>query len=213
MSSALYESEVDDIGMYSWKHGILSNIADLHTELGQYEEAQSSLTPMLASMKFAGSQNRRKGRQVQLALAESFTKSGLNDQAEEILINVGGVTETIDKPDIVVQRTRFRTFSGLARIAHNSEKWIQCLQYWEKVKEVLTTFDDQSHCKSQMAVVLYSIAFALDKLGYGPESKAHAIKDRGLLEQEEERRYWYTGLDSYWRDYIIKSVNRLPLAY
>ena len=213
MSSALHESDVDDIGMYSWKCSILSNIAELHTELGQCEEAQSLLTPTLARMSLAASQNRRKGRQVQLALAESFIRSGLNDEAEKILIDVSGVTEKIAKPDIVVQRTRFRTFSGLARTAHINEKWNQCLQNWDKAKDVLTTFRDQSYCRSQMAVVLYSIAFALDKSGYGTESKAHAIKGRGLLEQEELRQYWYAGLDSYWRDYIIESVHRLPLAY
>ena len=212
MSSALQECEVDDIGMYSWRRNMLSNTAELHTELGQLQEAQSLLAPTLASMQLAGSQNRRTGRQLQLALAESFIRSGLNDQAENILINVSEVTETMADPDIVVRRTTLRAFSGLARIAHKKEHWNQCLQYWDKVRDVLVTVRDQSHCTSQMAIVLFSIAFALDKVGSRLESKAYETKARGLLEQEEQRRYWYTGLDSYWRDYIIESINRLPSA-
>ena len=211
MSSAIQTSDVDDIGTSNWRLNVLSQIAEMQTELGQCDAAQSLLLPILASLK-SESHNKRKGRQIQLTLAESYLRSGSCAQASEIFINVNTVYKKITSPDAFVQRSHFRALVGLARVAHNDEKWTECLQYWQEARDVLKGLVSIARSKSQTAVILYSIAIALHHLGQTSESKAHAVEASGLLAQEEERRFWHPGLDSYWRDFVSEEAARLSLS-
>ena len=197
----LQESEADDVELGGWRKVLLSNIADLFCELGQPWLAQKLLVPELDKMRLTGLHDTSAGRRLQLALAESFLKNRETDKAAKALTAIDAVLESIEDPDVIARRAKFRVWSCFARLAHATSQWGKAATAWDRAGEALQVLG--RHTGSQPGLVHLSRAYALLQQANAQRSVEEARKGRELLQSEGERRYWIVGLDSYWRDHIV----------
>lgn len=204
--ATLQESEADDTESGGWRKVLLSNIADLYCELGQPWLAQQVLIPELEKMRFTGSHDTSAGRRLQLALAESYVKNEENDKAGKALDAMNVLLESIEDPDVIAKRAKFRVWSSLARRAHATSRWDEAMTAWERAGELLEALGRRTG--SQPGLVHLGRAYALLQQGNAQQSLKEAKIGRELLEREGERRYWIVGLDSYWRDHIVNVTDK-----
>ena len=206
LDAVLQESKIDSFYEGTgWRRVLLSNLGDLYCELQRPADTQSLLDPEFKQMIDSRSQNISSGRRIQLTLAESYIRGGAYEKAEEILSSLAKLYGTIDDPDSLAQEGMFRVWTSLARIAHMRCCWDEALLNWKKASNALQSLGRQDH--SHFELVQYAIAHALSKLEKIQESSDISAKAEILLENDE-RRYWIAGFDSYWRDYIIEGIDQ-----
>ena len=186
-----------------WRRVQLTNVADLYTELGRPELAESLLTPELSNMVSKGQQNISSGRHLQLSLIESFMKRESYDRAKGYLTNLKKIYEDITEHDALTRSGLFRVWTSLARIGHIEARWDEALMSWRKALESLHNGGESS--RQSAGVIRYGMAYALHKLGRIDEGLRMA--KQGRLDLKSQRRiFWIVGFHSYWHDYIVNCV-------
>ena len=187
-----------------WRRVLLSNVADLYTELDRPADAEAILEPELKQMKSKGQQNISSGRRLQLSLTETFMRRGIYDQAKACLVKLRTLYESIAEPDILTRSGIFRTWTSMARIAHYRKCWDESLFNWRKALEVLEVQGWGGSFSG--GLVKCSIAYVLFKLGQMDEGLKILNEGRINLNSEEQM-FWIVGFNSYWHDHILQRVN------
>ena len=201
LNPTLERIEAEDIDAGGWRRVLLANIGEVYCELGRPADAQSVLVSELDCMKLTKSQNSSSGLRLQLALAESYLRDGSYDRSRDIADTVRRVLERSKEHSSIKRRFYFRAWTTLARIAHTREDWDEALSCWKESSKILDLMHNSSGPSA--AVVEFSIAHALQKLGHIDESTKRETSAREHLNSEKARRYHFTGFDSYWQDFII----------
>ncbi|KAL6719971.1 hypothetical protein ACLMJK_001892 [Lecanora helva] len=183
---------------------IMSNMADVYCELNRPVEAINLVEPELKQMSEASNDTISSGRRLQLCLAEGEIMSGRYREAEDTLQILKKTSEAIISPDIITLGVIFRTWSGLARIAHHQGDWIQALSHW---KEALQA---GKRCKWDqdfpMNIVRYSMAHVLFELRNEEEALGCLQNARATFD-EMGIKYWIVGLGTYWYKYVRGRMN------
>ena len=189
-----------------WRRVLLTNVADLYTELDRPKDAEMLLMPELTEMVRKGQQNISSGRSLQLSLVESLMKRMIYDRAEECLGSLRNLYEAISESDALTRDGLFRVWTSLARIAHFRCRWDDALVHWRKALDIL---DDRGvGAQSNAGVIRCAIFYTLSKLGRREESLQ--ILNEGSFNMDSQRRiFWIVGFDSYWRDCIFQEVQEI----
>lgn len=199
------ESESDEnLGMGGWRHVLMSHVADLYCELDRPAEAAALLEAELRQLAFLGNEDRGSGKRLQFAFADSLIKLGRYDEAEERLLRLERVLDSRPDPKKIARRRNFRILTNLARIAHWRGAWTDALAHWNEALEALEV--DGAAQSSSAGVVRYSMAYALLKLRNPVEARSNF--DTGSINIASERRTYWIPLHSYWRDYIVRTVEQ-----
>jgi len=200
----LQENEDDDTNLGGWRKVLLSNVADLYSELGQPLLAQKILIPELEKMRLTGSHDTSAGRRLQLALAESWLRNDENRKAQDALEAINSSLDSMEELDVIAKRAKFRVWSGLARVALACSRWEEAIIAWNRAAEALDILGRRTGM--QPGLVHLGRSYALWQQEDAQLSVEEARKGLALLDGEGERRYWIVGLDSYWRDHIIHVI-------
>ncbi|KAH0556873.1 hypothetical protein GP486_005337, partial [Trichoglossum hirsutum] len=204
LEGVLHESQRDKFYEGSgWRHVLLSNIADLLCELDRPADVEGLLNPELRNMADEG-YRKSSGRCLQLSLIESFMKRGMYAEAEERLLNLKRVYETIPNQDIFAKGGIFRMWATLARISHLRSRWDEALSFWTQSLRTLEIVGRGEGPNS--GIVRYCISYTHFKLGNLRESSETLEEAKKILDGTK-RIFWVVGFNSYWRDFIIQSVN------
>ena len=204
LEKVLAESQTDDcFDGTGWYRVLLSGIADLYCELGRPCDAEQLLQQELEPMTQMGTQDIATGRRLRMSLAEAFFQKNIPDKAEEILLSLKAVFETMTRPDYATQIVFFRVRVALARVYHRQARWNEAQSYWAQalgVSECLK-MDVGFHA----GIIRYSIAHALHVQGEREKSHEMLLEAKQNL-ASEPRVFWIAGFSSQWHDYIVRVV-------
>ncbi|KAK2753074.1 hypothetical protein FQN55_005034 [Onygenales sp. PD_40] len=179
---------------------LLANVADLYCEVGRPADAEVLVERELENLRAKGSEHKAAGRRMRRALAESFVRRGMFEEAEDHLSKLVPLLEVMKDQDIHKFSAYFCVLVGLARISHLQGHWDKALERWSHARDIVEGAGwtpGSSH-----GIVLYSLAQALYRSGKVEESRVtYEAAEKSLA--AEERKYWIVGLGSYWYDYVV----------
>ncbi|KAF8426994.1 hypothetical protein EV426DRAFT_636094 [Tirmania nivea] len=184
LEKVLEESRTDDcFDGTGWYRVLLSGIADLYCELGRPCNAEMLLQQELEPMIQRGTQD----------IATAFFQRNLLDKAEEILLSLKAVFETMIRPDHATQIVFFRVRVTLARVYHQQARWDEALQCWTQALGAAGRL--QMNSGFHAGIIRYSMAHVLHIRG--EREKSHEM----LLEAKRN-----IASEPRWHDYIVRVV-------
>ncbi|KAK2863661.1 hypothetical protein FQN49_004117 [Arthroderma sp. PD_2] len=182
-----------------WQINALANIIDLYLEVRRPDDAEAALKETIKIMYTRGWQRYTITRRLRLTLAESFIMRGMFHKAEECLLRLIPMFESIEDPDTNQKTGHFRTWTGLARVSHHQGHWDQAIKRWKMAIRVVENSGWSK--KFNHGVLLQSLAQAQFRGGKVQDSQV-TLKNAKESLAAEGRKYWIVGLGSYWLDYI-----------
>ena len=186
-----------------WHHLLLSNIADLYTELDRPADAKAVLEPEIMQMVSKNWSESGSSKRLQLSFIEAFLRGNEYEEAIKWLLPLKTHYVGIGQPDALVKRGLFRVWATLARIAHFRNFWQDALFNWRKALEVLESLGEAQHFSGGQ--VKCAIAYSLHKLE-NIEAGRDILKEAKLNLASQERFFYLVGFDSYWHDNILQLV-------
>ena len=200
------EFEDEDIGeITGWRHLLLSNIADLYTELGRPVNAIKMLEPELTQMRSKNWAESGSSKRLQLSLIEAFIRHDELENALKWLLPLKRHLEKVKEPDVLIKRGLLRVWTTLARVAHFRQDWNKALINWKEALNVTESLGQRE--KFNGGQVKCAIACTLYALGHVAEGLVF-FKEARLNLASEERFYYLVGFDSYWHDSIMQLVSK-----
>lgn len=181
----------------------ISHLAAVHCELGQPDIAVGILRDELRTMEALGIQNQRKGRCLQLALAEALLQQRQLEEAQCIYLKVMDIFHQISDADMITKISKLRVCIGFARVSHIRKDWSGALGYWNKALKAAT------ECGWREGFVQMIIHYSI----YHAE-RHHQLHAAFHLQRADEllkkvgRQFWWTDLGTSWLDYIWEGVGR-----
>lgn len=196
----LLESQLEDRSLpfkgSGWYCVLLSNVADLHTELGRPDEAERLLSEKLKIMVRRKTEDISVGRRLRLSLAESFLAMQKYDDAEKVWLQLLKTYETIRRVDYATAVNQFRVLIGLAQVHHVRGRWERALERWQQAEKMKVAE------KMTLALLQLSMSYILHKLGKHSDSHAMASNALDIIDTQA-RTFWIAGFHSQWRESII----------
>jgi tetratricopeptide (TPR) repeat protein len=182
-----------------WYCVLLSNVADLHCELGRPGRAERLLKEQLEIMIDRKMDDISSGRRLRLSLIESFLARRMYEDAEKISLGLTKTYAKIRRMDYATAVNRFRVLIGLARVHHMQGQWEQALEWWRQAENM------QIARNSTLGILQLSMSYVLLKLGLHKDS--HAMSSHALrLIGGEVRTFWIVGFHSFWRESTITAL-------
>lgn len=189
-----------------WYRVLLSEVADLHCELGQPVEAEKLLVLELNPMREKGTQDIATGRRLRMSLAETYLQRNMFAQAEDLLLELQRAYLSSGEPDYNAQFNDFRIWIALARKSHRRSEWEQALSRWRRALSALECLKMDRGFNA--GLVRCSIAHALFVTGREMES-VHMLQEARENMASEVHVYWIPIFNSHWHEYITKTMQHL----
>lgn len=189
-----------------WYRVLLSEVADLHCELGQPVEAEKLLLQELAPMREKGTQDIATGRRLRMSLSECYLQQNMFARAEDLLLELQRAFSSSGEPDYNAQFNNFRIWISLARKFHKQSEWEQALSCWKHALSALERLKMDGG--SNAGLVRCSIAHALFMTGSETDG-VHILAEARQNMESEARIYWIPIFNSQWYEYITKAMQNL----
>lgn len=198
-----YEDE--EIGETTgWRHLLLSNIADVYTELGRPVNAITILEPEITQMRSKNWAESGSSKRLQLSLIEAFIRHDELENALKWLLPLKLHLEKVKEPDVLTKRGLLRVWTTLARIAHFRQDWNEALPNWKKALGVIESLGERGNFSGGQ--VKCAIAYTLYALGHVAEGLVF-FKEARLNLARQRRFYYLVGFDSYWHDSVMQLLS------
>ena len=187
-----------------WRHLLLSNIADLYTEVGRPADAEAMLEFEITQMRSKNWAESGSSKRLQLSLIEAFVRQNKLENAVHWLLPLKHHFEKTKEPDVLIRRGLLRVWTTLARVAHFRGQWDEALLNWREALNIIESLGERENfsggqVKCALAYTLYALGRVAEGLIFFKEAR------RNLASQE--RFFYLVGFDSYWHDNIMRLVS------
>ncbi|MCJ1314213.1 hypothetical protein MMC25_007893, partial [Agyrium rufum] len=186
-----------------WRHLLLSNIADLYTELDRPADAEAMLESEIAQMRSENWAESGSSKRLQLSLIEAFMRHNKLQKAVQWLLPLQHHFEKIKEPDVLTKRGLFRVRTTLARVAHFRGQWDKALFNWKEALNVTESLGERESFSGGQV----KCAFAYTLYTLGRVAEGLVLFKQAQQNLASQKRFFYlVGFDSYWHDTIMRLV-------